>query len=475
MDIDRQKRKQRVRVIVTEIIMVLAVAGILGVLLAVVSGWRVSEDMSLEQSGMVQVDSLPTGATVTIDDERLFLGTNTSKMLPEGHHRVQLTKEGYDSWSREISIKPGWLLRLQYPRLFKSDRKQETVQKISGANFLSASPNRNGMLYGGDTPQWQWVNVRGDEARTTAVDLSSVVPVKDGKLAGSLKDLIWNGNGDRVLLKWDNGGGIEWILVDVDTPKVSMNLTKEFKASFTDVQFEAAGGDRLVAQDGKNLAVLVVASKEVEKLPLKDVEDFVVSDGEIAYIANVKDGRVVGLYRDGEDGGVEIDRVTEGGAKVLMALGNYTSEKYLYYTVNDKLSVYKGQNYPNYGSETKTMDVVLSETVGMVPAEELQVSWTGFTMVMRSGEQVVIFDAETDSCVSYSYPATQTEWLDDYALISVENGKLVIRDFDNNNVRTLIGEGVAQGYDAIVAANNRWMYYVAKNGDELELRRERLY
>ena len=477
MDIDKRKRRQHIRVIVTEVIMVLAIAGILGILLAVVSGWRVGEGMTLEQSGMVQIDSLPTGAAVVIDGERLLFGTNTSRMLTEGKHNIVLEKDGYGGWSKEVNVKPGWLLRLQYPRLFKEDRKQEVVQQISAANFLSAAPNRNALLYGGDTTEWQWVNIRGDEAKLTKVDLSGVITNSNGKLVGKMKSLRWNGNGDRVLLEWQMDSGIEWVLVDVDSPKVSINLTKQFKKRFSDIQFEAAGGDRLIALVDKDLEVLVVASKEIEQLPVKNVADFVVSDSEVIYVTTVGEdkNRIIGSYRDGEDGAVTIKEVEEEKAKVRIALSNYASERYLYYTIDNHLTVYRGQDYPSYKGNMDIMNVVFDHEIELVPEKELQVSWTGFQMVMRSGKQVVIYNTETDDVVSYEYPSERTKWLDDYALTSVENGALVVRDYDNSNVRTLVPNNVPDGYDAVVAANNRWLYYVVLDNNSLILKRERLY
>ena len=119
MDFDKIKRRQSLKVIISEAIMVLAVIITVIVLAFVVSGYWLNSDFKIERQGLLQISSFPTGADVEIDGSVSWLQkTNTSKVLSSGEHTVALSKENYDSWSKTINISEGLLYRINYPRLF---------------------------------------------------------------------------------------------------------------------------------------------------------------------------------------------------------------------------------------------------------------------------------------------------------------------------------------------------------------------
>ena len=112
----QQKKRRLIRVIITEIIMFLAVILIVVVALLITMGFFVTSDGRIEQSGLIQIHSIPTGATVTIDDKTIFSRTNLSRTLSAGNHHIKLTRDGYDSWEKTIKMYSGLLVRLYYPR-----------------------------------------------------------------------------------------------------------------------------------------------------------------------------------------------------------------------------------------------------------------------------------------------------------------------------------------------------------------------
>ena len=129
MDRERKKRIQTIKLIITEILMVVTVVAAVIILTFVAMGYNVNKDGDLAQSGLLQIKSIPTGATVAIDGGNVSAKTNTSKMLSAGEHSLKLTKDGYDSWSKDIDSKSGWLLKLDYTRLFLKNRTIEKVRE----------------------------------------------------------------------------------------------------------------------------------------------------------------------------------------------------------------------------------------------------------------------------------------------------------------------------------------------------------
>ena len=127
MDYEEKKRRQLVRVVIAEAGMVISVIAIVVVATMVAMGFFISDKGTIEQSGLIQLRSLPTGATVELDGATLFARTNLQRSVAPGEHHLKLSRDGYDTWEKNIKMAPGVLMRIYYPRLFLLDRKAEQV------------------------------------------------------------------------------------------------------------------------------------------------------------------------------------------------------------------------------------------------------------------------------------------------------------------------------------------------------------
>ena len=98
--------------------MVLAIIVVVIVATLSAMGFFVSSNGTIEQSGLIQIHSMPTGASIELDGSTIFPRTNTSRTLTPGEHTIKLSKDGYDTWKKTIKMYAGMLIRLYYPRLF---------------------------------------------------------------------------------------------------------------------------------------------------------------------------------------------------------------------------------------------------------------------------------------------------------------------------------------------------------------------
>ena len=188
MDPEKRAKRESLRIIISESVMVIAIIAVVAVLALIVSGYWISSDFKGERQGMLQVSSVPTGATVAIDGESaIFQRTNISKVLSSGEHEIVLTKDEYDSWSKTINVREGLLYRLHYPRLFLLDREKKTVYDTVGATFATISPNRKRVLLANDTTAWTLLNLDSDNLEPKTLDVSklfSSVSLADGAISG---------------------------------------------------------------------------------------------------------------------------------------------------------------------------------------------------------------------------------------------------------------------------------------------------
>ena len=169
---EKQRRRQMIKVIIAEIGMTISVIAIAVVATLAAMGFFVTGNGKIEQSGLIQIHSMPTGATVEIDGNTVFSRTNLSRSLTPGEHSLKLSRDGYDSWQKTIKMSSGMLLRLYYPRLFLLERKPEVALRLEkGLEFYLPSNDQAYILYApADSFKWNLINIRDDDPKVTQLD-----------------------------------------------------------------------------------------------------------------------------------------------------------------------------------------------------------------------------------------------------------------------------------------------------------------
>lgn len=492
-----KKRKQMIKVVLAEISMVLAVILIVVVATLAAMGFFVSGDGNIEQSGLAQIHSMPTGATVELDGNVLFSRTNLSRTMPEGEHWLKISRDKYDSWENTLRMKPGILLRLYYPRLFLLNRSAEMVRDFEKElEFYQPSVDRTSIIHAekGATI-WNLLDVRGDELKTTPLRMAEILPSVDeetGQFRGRIDELRWSANSDHLLVKISYDGQKDWILVNVKDPKQSLNLTETFGMDFTQVEMADDSAGKLFVLENKHLRRIDTAGQQISRVLLDNVENFANESSNIVYVGapekNTKgaEERQIGTYRDGEKGGVKL--VTVGGATQVRAqIANYYGDEYIGYLVDNRLTVLVG-NLPTY-SETGADLSVLTELwknyeLGSTP-KTFGVSPGGGHFWLRSGEQMMVAGFEVEEVYQYDVTGVP-KWLDGDMFYAVSEDSLRVWDYDNTNLRTLVAtkkykdlsglenetldvttfsEYKLAKYPVILATNDKWLYYLVDDGD----------
>ncbi|HPQ82798.1 MAG TPA: PEGA domain-containing protein, partial [Candidatus Saccharimonas sp.] len=90
------KRRQRAQLTFVYMVMTFAVVASVATLMMIVLGYRFNRyDGKVEQGGLVQFDSRPSGAEVTLDTVQLANKTASKITATAGAHAVTMTKPGY--------------------------------------------------------------------------------------------------------------------------------------------------------------------------------------------------------------------------------------------------------------------------------------------------------------------------------------------------------------------------------------------
>jgi len=497
---EQQKRQHMIKVVIAEAGMVFAVVAIVAVAMLASMGFFVSSDGSIEQSGLAQIHSTPTGASVELDGSTLFARTNLSRTMPAGEHDLKLTRAGYDTWENTIKMRPGVLLRLYYPRLFLENRTAEkTLNLGSDLEFYLPSDDRTSIIYAKKaSAEWQLVNIEGDETKVTKLDLSTVLPgVKETGFAGKVEEISWSGNSDYLLLKVSHEEKVEWILLNLKDIKRSLNLTQTFGLNFAQVEMIDDSANRLFVLENHHIRRVNTSDGTISQVLLDDIESFASEGSNLIYVQKAtkdeKTEKKIGTYRDGERSGVMVVEV-EPEATVKVALAKYYDEDYLAYFVDDKLTIYYGA-VPNYHEnvddnvELANLKVLLFDESFAATPQSFTVSPENDYLVATQGKHYMVVSLDAGDIFEYDVESTNVWWLDSSMMSAVVDDTLKVWDYDFTNRRelvtsqqrgdlaavTTVSETQVLDYPAVITSNNKWLYYLVKMKDsKIVLMREKV-
>ena len=460
MDLERIKRRQSLKVIISEAVMVIAVILMVTILAFIVSGYWVGSDFKIERQGLLQVSSIPTGANVEIDGASSWLQrTNTSKVLSSGEHKVVLTKDGYDSWAKTVSINEGLLYRLNYPRLFLKDRQPEEALEDISALMVSISRKHEAMLVVKDITNWDLVDLTSDPVTSRLLDVSkyfSTVGIADnaaaGLFTGKVLNCSWSGDDSHVLFKIDTGGGIEWVLIDVKNITNSINLTKSFRYDFDDIEIINDSSSQLLASQNHDLRKIDLSSRSVSSVLVEGVTDFNYHDNEVIFSAQKpgSDDYYIGILNLSNDKIMTFDVPVVLTSPVEVAISRFYDDKYIIIITNDAVLIFKREDFSS----------VASFELKFVPTQ-VKIGTDGGFILLNSGTNLATIDMESLSMLEWQIEGSNFGWLDDHMIYTVNNGELIVYDYDGINRRTL-SKNVSARFPVTIT-DNKWLYYFSDN------------
>ncbi|MDO4507824.1 MAG: PEGA domain-containing protein [Candidatus Saccharibacteria bacterium] len=458
MDLEKRSRRQSRRVILSEVLMTITVIATVAILALLVSGYWVNSDLTLERQGMLQISSLPTGASVEVDGESSWLQrTNTSKVVTSGEHTVVLTKEGYDSWSKTVNVSEGLLYRLHYPRLFLLNRTKETVYDATKYTFASVSPNRNLVLLTNDTTDWALLNLDADTITEKKVDVAKVFSAvslaegaTSGLFTGTIKSINWAKDSEHILFEISSETGREWVVLNVKNPAEKVNLTREFSSDFSEVKILNDSASSLLAVRNGNLHRIDVSNRQLSAVIVEKIYSFDHLDSEIVFSAEktkketeAEDSYHIGSLKLGEN---KITTLGSTASPVKPVISKFYDEEYITVLSGNLATLYEKQDFAE----------VFSKELSFSP-EKLKVGHDGEFITFYSGGMIATLDMESTSIREWNVPAEGFGWVDNDMIYGISDGELRVYDFDGFNERALASNASSHFPAAIVS--DKWLYY----------------
>lgn len=473
------KRVQIIQRVAIYTTMSVAVTTLVAVLVFFMLGYQINRaDGRIEQGGLVQFDTRPGGADVTIDGKNLGTRTASRKTMTSGQHFITMQRAGYQTWQKSIDVVPGSVLWLTYARLVPQELKPATVTTFNALAGTLVSPNSETMAIKEDavTPTIQLANLTRDEVELTNLDIpatSYTAPAADRTQTFSLEK--WNGSSRYLLVKHTyDDTKIEWLVVDTDNVAETKNITTLLGVDATTITFNPNNSNQVYALVDNNVRKIDLNAATLSGPLVANVAEFSIYNNDtILYVTRPDTAtsmRSVGYLDEGASKARVLRSYTDNGQTPLhLAVGKYFDDHYVAISYGHVVEVMKG-SLSKSDASTASAFTSLATMALSSDVQYLSIVTNGRFVIAQEAKSYTVYDIElkktTTTALQGDTPAAPTElrWLDPYTVWSDRSGKLRMYEFDGANQHDIMP--LAAGYSATYSPNGKYLYGISKSADD---------
>lgn len=466
------KRKQIIQRIIIYSLMSLTVVGLVSVLIFIMLGYQFNRtEGRIEQGGLVQFDSRPTGGTVTIDGASFGTRTPSKTTLTAGQHFVTMERKGYKTWQKSVNVVAGSVLWLNYTRFIPNELTPASVTEFANVSSTAVSPDSKWMVVK-DNPAdalIYLVDISGDTIKRTTLELpsDSFSPAAAGK-SHAFSFVKWEPDSRYVMVKHTyDDTKVEWLVVDTQDVSRTKNVTKLLNIDASKLIFSGNNPYILYAQIGTDVRRIDLGSATMSRPLASNVSEFSIYEDSTIVFTTLLDSetkkRSVGYYDEGSDK-VRIIRSysDDGVASLHVAIGEYFNEYYFAVAYGEKVDILKG-DFSNPAAAKQVDSMVVAGG-----AQFFTISTDGRFVIAQTGDTYTVHDLELKKTTKtqlkgVSPVVDQLKWLDTYTVWSDRDGMVRLYEFDGANQHNIMN--VIPGFNVTLNPNAKYLYGINKSED----------
>lgn len=465
-------------------LMTLSVIGLVIVLVFVMLGYQFnSDDGRIEQGGLVQFDSHPSGADVTIDGNPFGTRTASKTTMNAGNHTVSMSKSGYATWKKNITVVPGSVLWLNYTRLIPTSLKPANVADFSSVSGAVTSSDEKTVAVKEDaaSPSIKLVDISKDtvESDTITIPESAYSASEEGKNQQFILE-TWDPDDRYLLVKHVySDTNIEWLVVDTDSVNATKNVTKLLDVNAADMKFSNADSRVVYAKIGTDVRKINLNDATLSRPLVTNVASFdLYSDSMVTYTTQRDEAgkRSVGYYIDGSDAPRTIKTYEpDDNRPLLLTVGRYFNETYQAIAYGDTVSITNG-DLPRDEKTPIKLTAAASMTIEG-GASYLTDKTNGRFIVAQNGPVLAVYDLElgkhtTTMLKGSSAVSKEIQWIDGYMFWGDRDTMLRLYEFDGTNSHDIMQ--VVPGMTATLSPSGKYLYGVTGGDGKYFLTRVQL-
>lgn len=483
---NRNNRKKEItRRVFVYAVMSLSVVILLSVLMFLMLGYRYDlKNKTITQAGLVQFDSFPRNAMVSIDGRDLAR-TRTKSINFPGQHQFSMHIDGYETWQKTVEIKADTVTHLNYARLIPLDKKTNEIKnfpELISARFSPAGRLFIGVVRQNSSPSIVWGDVRdANNPKFTdhTLDTEIVNGYKEDNSSHSLTIKEWDLGGRFVILKHTYSVGnlsrTQWLRLDYNNPGKLVDISGLIGLDVKDLKFIGSSGNEFYAlQSTGELRYIDLSANSISGPILTKLESFsLYGNDTISYVATNESGlKLSGVWKKGWQQPRIVKQLSKAqqGAKLNIAVSRYFHKDTVAISINKEIFIYRG-TLPAPGEDYDKLLSSYKKLTMNRPIEQLEFNDDGRFVLARDVSSFVSYDLEHRNLSQPVYvPLThKLAWLDKFHLWNIEKGKLLLQEFDGVNKHELVS--ATAGYDVALSQDEKYIYYFAGSGGQIRLHR----
>ena len=478
------KKKIVRRLIVIYGVMIALIASLVTLLVFFMLGYRFDgQEQRFEQTGLVQFDSEPRGAIVEVNKKRLSGKTATKTVVSQGTHEFAMWREGYETWWKQLAIQAGTVTWLDYARLIPKERPVESIHTFEQLEDVSFAPFGRFMiaLQKPDVPELVLFDLR--DAENTK---QTVIKLPETALSGMEEGVVhryeideWDQGGRYVLLKHSYSDQIEWLLLDREKPDELQNVSTIVNLPIVDAQLSGSSGNELYILTEGTIRLVKLSDGSLSRAYASRVQQFnLYGTGVITYVGTTENNteRVVGVVQKDDQKPHVLKTITASpDVPVSITTSNYYHKDYIAISVGSQVEIMSG----DYPTNEKTVDQTMKPvtTFDFVrPIKWLQMSGNGRFVLAQDDAGYMSYDLERgaqSTMIDFASPLSQKlRWIDSYSVYNVEDGQLILREFDGANRHAILPAD--SRFASSLDQDDTYMYAVAATDKGYALQRVRM-
>lgn len=474
----RQPSKRKVILQRTAVygLMSIAVAVLVTALVLIMLGYQFNRaDGRIEQGGLVQFESRPTGASVSIDGTIYGSQTNTKATLAAGGHFIKMERDGYKPWQKSIDVIPGSVLWLNYARLIPVELKPTHVAEFTTVTSSASSDDNKWMIITEDpaTPTLHLADITQERITMTELQLpaQSYSPPSAGK-SQSFTIEKWDSGSRFVLVRHvRDDTKTEWLVVDTRDIGNTKNVTALLGINARKVLFSADSGQVLyVLTDTNDVRRIDLGQRTLSGPLLTNVADFSLYENSIIAYTSLSDQatktRTVGYLEEGAKQPRILRSYTDDGSAPLhVRIDKYFDDMYAVIAYRDTVDVLVGKLPKDEETSLMKLEGTMTLSGGI---EYLSTRTNGRFVVAQTGGSFSVYDLELKKMWATNTAGTtavgrEFDWIDNYMPWSDRDGKLRFYEFDGANQHEIMT--VVPGQGVSLSQNGKYVYGISKQDD----------
>ena len=473
-----KKRKKKFVIVLNNLLMVSSIVIVVYLLILMIQGWTLKQGVAT-QTGLVQFASSPQVATVEVDQNTLYSRTNTTANVVPGEHEIKIWREGYETWYRKTDVQAGQILWLNYARLVPKQKTTHKTAAFSNLKQIVKFPNGQKLLSLSKTiegsAEFKITDIRSDSPKTETLKLPEVLITREASAQAEQTPEVQlapyeftisrvSADGSRAIVQRQAEDGFDWLLLDLNSPNNSQNLTEKFNLKFDEIAPLNDSSTQIIVRTDETVRLLSPYDNTLSASILNKIVDFEIYSSDIIGFVQKNDDKFdVGVLKIG-DKPVVVARGYETVPKITIS--RYYNENYINVLVDNKIQIYKSSSWPAAENNFK-----LARTLEpSIEAKSFKLNNEGRFVLVQNSDNIWVYDFELDRPYAYSLDdkVNSARWLDDFILYdftgSDEGGAmLTIRDFDGANKHPLVEAN--PNFPAFLSSDGKYIYVIQSGED----------